>query len=66
MYWWHIIRVNKSELISRVYSAQKLSAVAGDWVKLLESDKTEFEINMSDEEVSRGSEVKFKNFLKKK
>ena len=56
MYWWHIVRVNKSELISRVYSAQKLSAVSGDWVKLLETDKEEFKINLTDEEVCKLSE----------
>ena len=66
MYWWHIVRVNKSELISRVYSAQKLSAVSGDWVKLLETDKEEFKINLTDEEVCRLSALKFKNYLKKK
>ena len=66
MYWWHIVKVNRSELISRVYSAQKLSAVSGDWVKLLESDKKEFNINLTDEEVCRISEARFKNYLKKK
>ena len=58
--------MNKSELISRVYSAQKLSAVTGDWVKLLETDKEEFNINLTDEEVCKLSEMKFKNYLKKK
>jgi hypothetical protein len=64
MYWWHIVRVNKSELISRAYSAQKLSAVSGDWVKLLETDKEEFKIHLTDEEVCKLSELKFKYYLK--
>ena len=44
MYWWHILSVDKSELIHRVYTAQKLSPVYGDWVKQLDIDKKQFNI----------------------
>ena len=66
MYWWHMLRVNKSELINRVYSAQKLSPVNGDWVNLLENDKKQFDITLEDSEVAVISEQKFKNLIKKK
>ena len=66
MYWWHLVRVDRSELINRVYSAQKLSPVSGDWTNLLKLDKAEFDIKLSDSEVAKISEQKFKNFVKKK
>ena len=45
LYWLHILHVERSEMINRVYRAQKLSPVAGDWIKMLEKDKKEFQIN---------------------
>ena len=42
MYWWH-----KSELIYTVYST-----VSGDWINLLEVDKQQFKITLSDREIS--------------
>ena len=61
MYWWHIISVDKSELINRVYSAQKLSPVYGDWVKQLDIDKKQFDIKLSDTDMKSISQQKFKN-----
>ena len=66
LYWWHILNVLKSEMIFKVYSAQKLSPVAGDWVNLLEADKTLFNIKLSDMEIASISKQKFTNFVKKK
>ena len=62
MFWWHIVKRDQSELINRVYSAQKLSTNSGDWVTLLASDKEQFDIQMSDSEIAQISEQKFKNF----
>ena len=66
MYWWHILSVDSSELIFRVYSAQKLSPVSGDWVTLLEKDKQQFGMKLSDAEVAGISQLKFKKYVKKK
>ena len=66
LYWWHILKVDCSEMIHKVYTAQKLSPVSGDWIQLLEKDKKDFQIEMSDEEVSAISEYKFKSYVKKK
>ena len=66
MYWWHIISVDKSELINRVYSAQKLSPVYGDWVKQLDIDKKQFDIKLSDTDMKSISQQKFKNYVQKK
>ena len=65
LYWWHILNVEKSEMIYKVYSAQKLSPVAGDWIEMLDKDKTNFQIKCTDEEISALSKQKFKKFFKK-
>ena len=36
MYWWHIEHADQSERIQKVYKAQKLSPISGDWIELLE------------------------------
>ena len=65
MYWWHILSVDKSELIHRVYTAQKLSPVYGDWVKQLDIDKQQFNITLSDTEITSISQQKFRNYVMK-
>ena len=37
-------------MIVKVYTAQKLSSVVGDWMNLLAVDKEQFGIQISDEE----------------
>ena len=66
MYWWQLISVDSSELINRVYSAQKLSPISGDWIQLLEEDKRQFDIQLSDTEVASLSKERFRNFVRKK
>ena len=66
MYWWHILNVEETEMINKVYRAQKLSPVSGDWVLLIEEDKQMFNIKMADDEVKAVSKYKFTNFVKKK
>ena len=66
MYWWHILNVEETEMINKVYRAHKLSLVSGDWVLLLEEDKQMFNIKMADDEVKAVSKYKFTNFVKKK
>ena len=53
-------------MINKVYRAQKLSPVSGDWVLLLEEDKQMFNIKMADDEVKAVSKYKFTNFVKKR
>ena len=60
------MQLDKSELVYRVYAAQKTCPVIGDWVNLLEVDKQEFGIYLSDEEISQISKYKMKTMLKEK
>ena len=62
MFWLHIVHVNKEDMLYRVYSAQKVSPVQGDWVKLLDSDKSLFNINMTDDDIESISSYKLNNY----
>ena len=66
MYLWHILSRDKTELIRRVYETQKISSNAGDWIRLVEADKSELNITMSDEEIQGVSKDMFKTFVKEK
>ena len=56
MYLWHILSRNNNELIHRIYQTQKNSSSFGDWVRLLEADKHELGIDMTDEEIQGASQ----------
>ena len=66
LYWHHLLTVDESEMIQKVYLAQKLSPVSGDWILLLEEDKKQFGIKLSDKDVASLSKQKFRNYLLKK
>ena len=66
LYWWNILHVDESEMIYKVYRAQKLSPVFGDWIQLLDKDKQQFGILVTDEDIQSISLFKFKQFIKKK
>ena len=66
MYLWHILSRDKSELIHRVYDTQKNDNSIGDWVRLVEQDKNELGISMTDQEIQGVSKEVFKTFVHKK
>ena len=66
MYLWHILSRDKSELIYRIYQAQKLSISVGDWVRIVQADMKELNINMTDEEIQGVPKQTFKTIVKKK
>ena len=66
MYYWHILHLDKSELLYKFYVAQKLKANKNDWVTQIIKDKKDLQIEISDEEVARMSKFRFKQLLKDK
>ena len=66
MYLWHILSRNKNELIYRIYQTQKIGSSMGDWVRMIEADKKELNIDMTDEEIQGVPKETFKTFVKKK
>ena len=66
MYLWHLLSRNESEMIHRIYDSQKVSSSVGDWVRLVEADKTELGIALTDKEIQGVSKSVFNKFVKKK
>ena len=66
MYYWHLLKKDPNELIVRVLKAQKLETERHDWYELIQSDKKELQINLSDEQISCLTKVKFKQFITEK
>ena len=56
IYLWQILSRNNDELIHRLYHTKKNSSSVGDWVRLLEADKHELGIDMTDEEIQGASQ----------
>lgn len=53
-------------MIYRVYKAQKLSPVVGDWILQLEKDKKLYGIDLDDEIIATQTKQHFKTLIKKK
>ena len=63
---WEILNRDKSELIHRIYTTQKISNSTGDWVRLVEADKKELGIDLTDKQIQEVSKSSFKTYVKKK
>ena len=66
MYLWHILSREETELIRRIYNTQKISNSVGDWYNLVQNDKSELGIDLTDNEIQKVSQNSFKNYLKSK
>ena len=64
MYLWQILNRKKHELIRRVYESQKIVNCNGDWIRLIEADKKELNIAITDQEIENESHDKFRNYVK--
>ena len=60
MYLWHILHVDKKELLNKFYSAQKLESSKDNWVKNIPKDKMDLNIQLSDENIKLMSQDKFR------
>ena len=66
LYLWHILHLQESELVARIYRSQKLTPRRGDWVNLVENDKNKLELSCDDSEIAQMSKNKFRNIVKHK
>lgn len=60
-----ILKKHDSEIIKKIYMAQKKSPCTGDWVLLVEEDKIKYNIENSDEQIAEMSEYVYKKYIKK-
>ena len=64
MYLWNILHLDKSELLYKFYFAQKLSSDKDDWVLQVRKDALEINLQLSDEEIIKISQEKFREIVK--
>lgn len=66
MYLHHILNRNDSELIKRVFSAQRESPTPGDFVELVKSDLQSIGEIFDENAILGRSKIQYKNFIKEK
>ena len=63
MFLWNILNRDSNEMIRKVFEAQKVTEKKGDWTETIRQDKLKYAINLSDEEISELSKIKFKQIV---
>ena len=66
MFYWAILNKPQSELVKQVYLAQKLAPLKNDWVRQIEDDLKMYEIDLTENEISKISKEKFRAIVKQK
>ena len=66
MYWWHLVHIDPSEVLSKFYVVQKLNRSKDDWVCQLEKDKKDLNLDWLDEKVKNYSKEQFRHLVKRR
>ena len=66
MYLHTILQKNKDELVRKIYEAQKVDPVQGDFVEMIKDEKESLGINLDEKEIQTMSKMKFKTYVKEK
>ena len=61
-----ILKRHENEIIRKIYSAQKKNPIRGDWIKLVEADIKELEMNIEVEYIEQMNENNFKEMIQRK
>ena len=62
----HLITRDSSELINKVYLAQRRKSGKNDWVTTVDKDTNEIQLNLSLKAIKSMKKIEFKKYLKKK
>ena len=66
LYLHNILQKSENEMIRKVYEMQKIDTSQGDFVELVNKDKDNLGLNLSDSEISTMNKAKFKKVIKAK
>ena len=66
MYYWHIVHLDKTELVYKVFQAQVCSTDKGDWVTQVNQDLQSINWEVNQEDVKIMSKYAFKKIIKMK
>ena len=64
MYLLNILHLDKRELVFKFFTAQKLSSDKDDWVHQVNKDKVEIKLQLSEEQIGKMSQDKFREIIK--
>ena len=65
LYWWHLLHTEDTEMVSKVYRAQKVKVERNDWISQLEEDKKCLNLTLSDQDVKLMSKSIFKRVVER-
>ena len=66
LFYWHLLHLEKRELLYKFYLAQKLKPSRNDWILTVFKDMKEIELEMSEEEIINMPRQKFKDVVMSK
>ena len=66
MYFHTILQKNETEMVRKVYEAQKTDPSPGDFVELVRKDCENIQLDMSDKDISKLPKQKFRAIIKEK
>ena len=66
MFLFNILKRDQSELLFKVYHIQTLRPCRNDWIHSIKYDKENYQIQLSDREISEMSKSQFKNYIEVK
>ena len=64
MYLWGILHSDNQELVVKFFKAQSLSSDKGDWVNQVGKDRKEIDLKMTNDEICKISQEKFRGIVK--
>ena len=64
MYWWHLVHIDKTEVLHKFYIVQKMNRNKDDWVCQLDNDKKDLNLDWTDEKIKTYSKEQFRNLVK--
>ena len=66
MYYWHLVNLDKSELISKIYHAQKFKLEKNDWLCQVKEDMKLLKLNLNEQDISCTTKEKFRKIINSK
>ena len=64
MFLWHLLHRDSEELIFKIYKIQKCHVNKGDWAKIINEERSKYNILENNEEIAKMSKSKFRKICK--
>ena len=64
MFLWHLLHRDSEELIFKIYKIHKCHVYKGDWAKIINEERSKYNILETNEEIAKMSKSKFRKICK--